>query len=286
MPASIHLLRITVSIFLISTAVSETTHDEHLRRAARGDINSIRYMSFSNTIQNKPAEAFNWLKKAAILGDARSQYGVAECYKTGDGVDSNLAEAFNWYKKSADQNFPAALTSLADCYRTGDGAKEDFETSEKLYRKAISLGDPGGKSGLGALLIIKELDKRDKGEQHDFSAALKLIREASDAGENKGHRFLGNAFYLGLGVAQDYSEAISFYEKAAEGGDNKCFMELSICSEKLSDFTKAYMWANIAAACGEIPAASTAKSRLETVLLSRDLVEAQADSRTWLAKFR
>jgi len=276
----------SVFLFSISQVIGQTAHEEHIRKSKRGDIDSIRYMAFFHTVENRPAESFNWMKKAAMLGDARSQYGVARCYETGDGIGKNMVEAINWYRKSADQNFPLGLTALADCYKHGIGLDKNPNASKELYKKAALLGDAGGKSGLGGFLIIDEIKKKENGEPHDFSYALQLIKEASAGGDNRGHRYLGNSFLLGLGVPQDYQESINLYKKAAEAGDDKCFMELSLSSEKLNKLTDAYMWANIAAIYDKTNEASATKSRLEPFLGGRLLAEAQAASREWLARFR
>jgi TPR repeat protein len=286
MKLKFYKLQLFVFSILIVQALGQSLFDDHIKKAERGDIRSIRYMAFVNTVEKKPVEAFNWLKKAATLGDAHSQYGVGLSYEEGDGVEKNMAEAVKWYRKAADQDFPSALTALADCYKAGNGLDKDFDASKKLYEKAVLLGDAGGKSGLGGLLILKEIEKKDNGEPYDFAHALKLIKEASVSGDKRGHRYLGLSFNFGIGVPQDYREAINWYTKAAEAGDDKCFMELSTCSEKLDHYFEAYKWANIAAINDKTNEASAAKQRLEVFLTGGLLADAQAASRKWLIKFR
>jgi TPR repeat protein len=87
--------------------------------------------------------------------------------------------------------------------------------------------------------------------------ALGLIRTNvqkwhKDIAEKRGsyaHRFLGEVYYLGLGVTQDYTEAAKWYKKAAEKGDNVAQIILGAMYEKgkgvPKDFVEAYKWFSI-----------------------------------------
>src|SRR5262249_3703626 len=55
-------------------------------------------------------------------------------------------------------------------------------------------------------------------QRGDFATALKLWRPLAEQGNAQAQNQVGNMFYDGKGVAQDYKEAVRWYRLAAEQG--------------------------------------------------------------------
>ena len=73
-----------------------------------------------------PAEAMQWLRKAAEQGNADAQNLLGEMYASGDGVAGlDHVEAVKWYRLSAHRGNPMAQLHLAKAYATGRGVEQN-----------------------------------------------------------------------------------------------------------------------------------------------------------------
>ena len=77
-------------------------------------------------VEENPTEAFKWFMKAAELGDERAQCNIGWCYASGFGVQENLYESFRWFKKAADQGHAASQIQVGFCYANGYGVEKKF----------------------------------------------------------------------------------------------------------------------------------------------------------------
>src|SRR4030065_731135 len=91
------------------------------------------------------------LLERAKKGEPDAQYGLAERYRKGDGVQKNAEEAAKWYRKAADQGVPDAQFTLGKMYRTGEGVPQDNAEAAKWYRKAADQGVADVPAGLGLM---------------------------------------------------------------------------------------------------------------------------------------
>ena len=56
-------------------------------------------------------------------------------------------------------------------------------------------------------------------EAGEYETALEILIPLAEAGDAKAQNSLGFMYNEGLGVSQDYAEAVKWYGKAAEQGD-------------------------------------------------------------------
>lgn len=90
--------------------------------------------------------AFEWLKKAADLGDKFSQNWVARYYEEGWGdVEKNAQIAVDWYRKSAEQGYSTAQCNLGNMYYNGKGVDKNYKTAKYWYGLAADQGDQDAK---------------------------------------------------------------------------------------------------------------------------------------------
>ena len=89
----------------------------------------------------------------------------------------------------------------------------------------------------------------------DYALTFNAAREAADGGDSAAQYRLGVMYGLGLGVAQNYAEAVKWYRKSAASGDPRAQSNLGFMYGTgrgvPQDFIQAYAWYNVASASGE-----------------------------------
>ncbi len=91
--------------------------------------------------------------------------------------------------------------------------------------------------------------------RQDFSEAVTWFRKAADQGHLKAQNQLGLAYALGVGVEQDYEQAVFWYRKSAEQGDVKAQNNLGVMYDTglgvEKDYVQAASWYRKAADQGD-----------------------------------
>jgi TPR repeat protein len=172
---------------------------------------------------------------AAKNGNADAQFQLAEIYNTGDGVEESPAEALKWYRTAAENGSSDAQFSLAEMYRYGDGVEKDFETALLWYKRAAEGGNHDAMSALGFIYYRGDGVEKDYNEAYhwfkndgfrglpyfvyadmffyvdkDYSSAFMLYRAALQQGVEEAGYKMGEMYFYGLGVEQNYDEAFKF----------------------------------------------------------------------------
>ena len=90
-------------------------------------------------------------------------------------------------------------------------------------------------------------------------------RLAAEQGQAAYQFIIGNCYFYGMDVVQDYVEAVKWYRKAADQGNSNAQINLGNCYENglgvLKDYIEAYAYFNLAAVIRD--EASTGLARLE-----------------------
>ena len=85
---------------------------------------------------------------------------------------------------------------------------------------------PTRNATLGIAMIA---DDCGLGVKEDYAEAVKWYRKAAEQGQAEAQFTLGLFYYCGNGVKQDYTEAVKWYRKAAEQGDADAQCNLGYC---------------------------------------------------------
>jgi len=130
---------------------------------------------------------------------------------------------------------------------------------------------------------FKGLDAYHKG---DYATALRLLRPLADQGDADAQWSIGHLYAEGgLGVPQDYQQAVLWYRKAAEQGSN-AYAQTTLGRMYASgrgvpqDFVRAHMWFNLAAAKGDNVAAIY-RDDIAKNMTPAQIAEAQRIAREW-----
>jgi len=98
-----------------------------------------------------------------------------------------------------------------------------------------------------------------------WDKAIPLLEDAAELGHLQAICDLGNAYYLGRGVMQNYELAVAQYQKAARRGYAEAQYMLGVCYRAgqgvPQDYAQAYAWFNLASAQLH-PLASQARQQL------------------------
>lgn len=146
---------------------------------------------------------------------------VARQYRHGIIREANPAKAAGIYRHLAMKGNAVAMRELGNCFLNGDGVKKNTRRAAILFSKASALGDRNAKCHL-ALMYQKGLDG-----VADHKKAYALYKEAADSGSVQGMYGAGYMLYKGMGVTQDYSEAVRLLEAGAMRKHPGCCMLLA-----------------------------------------------------------
>ena len=95
----------------------------------------LNYM-LGRGVEKDEAQAVQWFRKGAELGDEDARYWLGVCYYHGQGVEQDYAQAAQLYQKAAEQGHKEAQLALADCYEQGLGVPRDPSLAKEWRAKA------------------------------------------------------------------------------------------------------------------------------------------------------
>ncbi len=155
-----------------------------------------------------PEKAITWYEMVYQMhgdhaGQAANKIGVR--YHN----QGNYEEALAWYMKGAEDGYDWSMYNVAGCYRDGEGVDEDQSKAIEWFKKAYELhGEVAGNAANRIGLIYWKQGNSTKEFEWMFNGA----EEGFDWCMNN----LGNCYYSGRGVSQDYGKAREWYQKAID----------------------------------------------------------------------
>ncbi len=170
-----------------------------------------------NGVTKDYKRAFQEFEMATVLDNKDAQYYMGRCYHYGLGVQQNYTYAFEWYKKAAEQGHKDAQRELGNFYCWGNGVEKNLSEAVKWYKKAAEQGNVDLYSSIGYYYATQD-------EIKDFNEAIKYYMLAFKNGDFEAYFRLGEYYEEGKYVAQNYNEAIKYYDTC-----------IKACSENLSN---------------------------------------------------
>ena len=181
-------------------------------------------------VEHDYAEAFEWFKLAAEMGNAAAKCELGYAYEKGNGVAVDYGLALKWYRASAQAGNAMACLYLGLMYDEGRGVMQSSVEAAEWYRKASGLGNAHAGYLLGLLYY------EGRGVPQSYLSAADLYRKAGSAGHAHACFLLGKMYENGTGINQSSSEALYWYKKAGELGHSEARSEW----QRLSNTDK--MW--------------------------------------------
>lgn len=169
------------------------------------------FYDFGYGVKINYEKAYDYYLCAAENGHAHAQYDVGFAFRYARGIERNLEKAIYWFKKSAALECDAGQYELANCYWHGIGVEEDRRLATEYYLKAYEQGyDKAGYRLVRCYYYGLDIDKN-------------LVEEFIDnyvcfGGDNDKEFlfYLGEMYYEGNLVEQDYKRAVECFEEAID----------------------------------------------------------------------
>ena len=188
---------------------------EQLKWAEGGDAffqDLVGYAYYKGRgVQMNYAQAVYWFRKSAENGYCDGMYDLACMYYYGYGVDKDYKQAAYWYEKSYEKvPMPKAQYSLANMYLAGEGVEKNIDKALELYEAAANAKYSDASKKLGDIYL--------KLKRNNEKAVFWYSKAANDGKDREVMYLLGNAYYEGKIVGQDYKKAKEWYQKSIDLG--------------------------------------------------------------------
>jgi len=215
---------------------------EYIKKAAvQGNADAQYEMGYAYLqgygIGRSGSEAYRWYRKAAMQGHAKAQYICGEQFMTSVGVGG--AEAIKWLRKSAEQGYGLAQLQLGRMYEPHDEAE-----AIRWYNMAAAQDFHSDHEAWYRLGCLHE-------RRQDFMEAAGWYEKAAASFREDAMYRLFLLYESGKGVARDEVKAAEFLEKAADWGQRDAQYALGCRHQSgqsaVLDGVEAYKWFALAA---------------------------------------
>jgi len=149
----------------------EEANKNKMRRVAANDPMAIREIGVKHYSNGDYELAFEYLTKAAELGDALAHYLLSLFYRDGQGVEKDEKKGLYYLEEAAIAGLPEARYNLAML----EGKNERYDRSAKHFIIAANLGHDG------SIQMLKGCYKHGLVSKEDFAAALRGHHAAVEA---------------------------------------------------------------------------------------------------------
>ena len=204
------LLWVIFSLFLVSclVACNSSIDKATSQKDSQQEIDILFKQAEALFDQDKPQEAYKILKKLADNGDAKSQNSIGNGYEYGFWGEVDLKQAEYWYRKAAQQNYIKAIHNLGVVLFL----QKNYKDALPYFEKSANMNHADSINMLGIYYLEGVLFEKD------YKKALEYFDKALDIDENNASaQFnVGQAYYYGHGVQQNYQKAFAWYTKAAK----------------------------------------------------------------------
>jgi TPR repeat protein len=192
--------------------------------ANKGYIPAIRTLAEHSSRE----DAISWWTLAANGGDAGAMFQLGQIYQR-----RNTEMSLEWYRKAeaagnseakatreayekelASEAVEEAYSEGSILYRNDDGSGEDFAKARERFKFAADQGHVNAAVNLGAML------QNGEGGPIDYAASHAYLTRAAESGSAGAMLFLGTEHELARGTYRNLPEALTWYRRALEAGDD------------------------------------------------------------------
>jgi len=197
--------------------------------------------------------------RSAENGDERSKRELGSLYGDGLGVKKDFILAKKWFLDAVDGGDAWAMYRLGLMHENGMGMEKNNASAFSLYERAAKNGIASSQYKVfdafyrGSLGVTKDLEKSyywakkaalnnhanamnhlgqmyflGQWVEQDYQVAREWFLKSFEVGEVRGAHNLGFTYDNGLGVDIDYIKAREWYEKAVKGGNVSSYHNLAL----------------------------------------------------------
>lgn len=216
----------------------------HFQKAAdKGNAAALCMLGNIYYGKGENEKAMEYYQQAAKKGNVPAMHYIGILYHNGLGVSQDYSEAMKWYKKAADLGCTDAMSSVGSLYYKGQGVEKNFKESFLWYEKAALKDLDFAITALGGMYYLGE------GVAKDEKKAEALLKNGARRGNKWAMRILGSMYYN----REDYKNAVTWYEMAAEKDDIQAMLSLAKLykESKISNPEEMLKWYTKAAEKGD-----------------------------------
>lgn len=192
---------------------AEHGHDRCIIQMALYELGGAH--TLSNVTPKAARASLEWAKKAAAIGN---ETGFTLILRMGDvayGEEAAKKVYFETAKEGADNGCYYCMYEVFRCYSQGYGTEANPEKALEYIQRAANDEWPR------ALYELANLYKNGHpGIKVDKSKAFELYKRASDRDCIDAYGSLADCYKDGIGTVQDLKEAIKWYQKSVEDGND------------------------------------------------------------------
>ena len=243
---------VTQKVYASNHTLSDSQLNELISEANDNDITSQIILWAYYYDLEKYEDSFNWIKKAAELGDPDAQNNLGYMYDNAKGTAENKKLAYKWFVKAAEQNQINALTTIASYYIDGEVVNQSYVKAFEFYNRAADISYENSENESHyknnqsrAIYGLGLMHEKGEGTKFNYKKAKELYLKADEYGheiarlrydalEGDGYSSLkladmySEGSHISIGIPVDLSEA-AFWFKIAEYkgvGNYKAFDEI------------------------------------------------------------
>lgn len=251
-------------------AVAETQVNEGTEHLENGRASLYGLDGTELNLEN----AYNEFAKAVELGNVGANFYLGLLYDWYKYPEQDFNMAKKYYEACGDNVY--AKINLAFLYCYGDGVAEDKEKAKTMFQEAVDQGYAEGYLGYGCMAKDEEdyaaafeyhnkamegteqvylawtanrigvMYESGTGVEQDYTQALEWYEKAADLGQITAMGNIGALYMDGNGVEQDYAKALEWYEKAADLGNAYAMNDIGfmyyVGNGVEQDYTQAAEW--------------------------------------------
>jgi TPR repeat protein len=168
-------------------------------------------------VQKDVQEAVKLYEAGAEKGNAISTFNLASLHLSGK-IPEDAEKARELLEKVAESGLQplasAAQRSLGSLYEIGNGVTKDLKKAAEYYLAAAQAGDTE------ATVPLRQYDLRRNALQARLRHGPAVVPESGGSRARAAQFAIGNMYERGLALPQDRTEAIAWYLKARDAGDD------------------------------------------------------------------
>ena len=169
-------------------------------------------------------QAVEWYRKAAVQGYADAQDNLGTCYTDGLGVETDVPKGVRWYQRAAEQGYAPAQNNLGYCYLEEELDEMTTRAGVEWLRNMAARGDITAKRELASMW-----KDEGTGAEETVEGEIRRLEMAAARGNAAAQNSLG--VYYGYGMDALSAEGVNWLKKAAAQGYALAQRNLSYCYE-------------------------------------------------------
>ena len=190
---------------------------------------------------------------------AETQYQAGVDFLSGKAGKVDNKKAFEHFKSAADAGHALAQARLAICYANGRGVAKDKAEANRLAQNSWQAVEVDAQNNnADAQRCFGSLYRDGIGVKQDYQEAMNWFRKAAALGDSDAMFTIGGLYYEGNGVKKNYQEAMNWFRKAADGGHATSMLAIGLLHYEgegvKQDYKEAMNWYRKAADLGNADA--------------------------------